>query len=125
MAPNLIILLAFNIIFSSIIAYYIGKKRIIGFRWSFLFSFFSSPIIGLIISISSRKKTDYVNIPPSVSKKRWGYVLITISTLGLIQIVQIYLKGDTPDAVNSSYILIFMTWGLFLLERSKGLINNG
>src|SRR5690606_41581465 len=103
----------------------IVKKMIVDFSWSIQFSFCSSTIIGLIISISSKKKTDFVNIPPSVSKKRWGYVLITISTLGLIQIVQIYLKGDTPDAVNSSYILIFMTWGLFLLERSKGLINNG
>ena len=33
-----------------------GKKRKIGFGWSFAFSIFLSPIIGLIITLSSKKK---------------------------------------------------------------------
>jgi hypothetical protein len=33
----------------------LGKKRKIGFGWSFALSFFLSPIIGLIITLLSKK----------------------------------------------------------------------
>lgn len=34
----------------------LGKSRKIGFGWSFALSLFLSPIIGLIITLSSKKK---------------------------------------------------------------------
>jgi len=34
----------------------LGKKRKIGFGWSFALSLFLSPIIGLIITLCSKKK---------------------------------------------------------------------
>jgi uncharacterized membrane protein HdeD (DUF308 family) len=41
----------------------LGKKRKIGFGWSFALSFFLSPIIGLIITLCSKKNDiDFVDI---------------------------------------------------------------
>lgn len=41
----------------------LGKKRKIGFGWSFALSLFLSPIIGLIITLFSKKKeVDFVEV---------------------------------------------------------------
>ena len=41
----------------------LGKKRKIGFGWSFALSIFLSPIIGLIITLLSKKKdVDFVDV---------------------------------------------------------------
>jgi hypothetical protein len=41
----------------------LGKKRKIGFGWSFALSIFLSPIIGLIITLFSKKKdVDFVDV---------------------------------------------------------------
>lgn len=41
----------------------IGSKRKIGFGWAFAFSFFLSPIIGLIIVLCSKKKdVEFIDI---------------------------------------------------------------
>lgn len=41
----------------------VGKNRKIGFGWSFILSLFLSPIIGLIITLFSKKKDiDFVDV---------------------------------------------------------------
>jgi len=39
----------------SVLVGLIGKKRKIGFGWSFAFSIFLSPLIGLVITLNSKK----------------------------------------------------------------------
>lgn len=47
----------------SILIGQLGKKRKIGFGWSFALSLFLSPIIGLIITLFSKKKdVDFVDV---------------------------------------------------------------
>lgn len=41
-----------------LIAHYLGRERKIGFAWSFFFSIFPNPIVGLIITLLSRKIFD-------------------------------------------------------------------
>jgi hypothetical protein len=41
-----------------LIAHFLGSKRKIGFGWSFFFSIFPNPLVGLIITMLSRKKFD-------------------------------------------------------------------
>jgi uncharacterized protein YacL len=43
------------LIFSALVGL-VGKNRKIGFGWSFVLSLFLSPIIGLIITLLSKKK---------------------------------------------------------------------
>ena len=41
----------------------LGKKRKIGFGWSFFFCLFLSPIIGLFITLASKKKeVEFVDV---------------------------------------------------------------
>ena len=48
-----------NIFISFLIAEYIGTKRNIGFGWSLFFCLFLSPLIGLLITLLSRKKMEF------------------------------------------------------------------
>ncbi|WP_396199546.1 hypothetical protein [Flavobacterium sp.] len=60
MAQFIILLLLLGI--ASLIGQ-LGKNRRIGFGWSFALSFFLSPIIGLIITLCSKKNDiDFVDI---------------------------------------------------------------
>jgi uncharacterized membrane protein len=43
------------LVFAFLIAHFLGRKRKIGFGWSFFFSIFPNPIVGLIITLLSRK----------------------------------------------------------------------
>ena len=53
----------FILLLMAIISYGIGSKRKIGFGWAFAFSFFLSPIIGLIIVLCSKKKdVEFIDI---------------------------------------------------------------
>jgi hypothetical protein len=45
-----------NVFLSFLIAEYLGSKRNIGFGWSLFFCLFFSPLLGLIITLLSRKK---------------------------------------------------------------------
>jgi len=46
------------LVFAFLIAHFLGSKRKIGFGWSFFFSIFPNPIVGLIITLLSRKTFD-------------------------------------------------------------------
>lgn len=52
---EVIIIFILDIFISFLIAYFLGSKRKIGFGWSFFFSIFPNPIIGLIITLLSQK----------------------------------------------------------------------
>ncbi|MFW6272982.1 MAG: hypothetical protein ACOC2U_04290 [bacterium] len=50
-----VVVLLVGIVIAALIGQ-LGKKRKIGFGWSFALSLFLSPIIGLIITLASKKK---------------------------------------------------------------------
>ena len=44
---------------------FIGKKRRIGFGWAFAASLFINPLIGLIITLCSKKnETEFIDVEP-------------------------------------------------------------
>ncbi len=102
-------------------AHFLGRKRQIGFGWSFFFCLFLSPIGGLIITMLSRKYYD-PNPEPSNSKKVWGWILIvwfSLSVLGLIM----RLGSGRVDAIALNTLIMeigFIGLGYYLIELSKG-----
>lgn len=57
-----VLALIFNIAVSLLVAL-LGKKRTIGWGWSFVLCLFLSPIIGLIITLCCKKKSvDFVDV---------------------------------------------------------------
>jgi len=117
MMPKLLIV----IFFAFVVAHFIGKRRLIGFKWSFLFSLVLSPIIGLIISLSSRKNDGLTKIQPSETKKRWGYALLILSVLSAVKILMDFIESNDIKSFEFVFCFVAFIWGGFLLERSKGL----
>lgn len=40
----------------------LGRKRKIGFGWAFAISFFINPLIGLIVVLCSKEKTEFIDM---------------------------------------------------------------
>lgn len=56
------------LIILSVLIGQIGKNREIGFGWSFALSLFLTPMIGLIITLFSKKKdVDFIDIKKNVN----------------------------------------------------------
>lgn len=101
------------------IAHFLGRKRQIGFGWSFFFSIFLSFFGGLIVTMLSPKYYE-PNPAPSNSKKIWGWILIVLCGLGAVGSLVRIAAGDTA-AFNTLSVGIGLTGlGFYLLELSKG-----
>jgi hypothetical protein len=103
------------------IAHFLGRKRQIGFGWSFFFCLFLSPIGGFITTMLSRKYYES-NPEPSSSKKIWGWVLIVLFALSTIgQLVRLGSGHGDSNSINALFMAIgFVGLGFYLIELSKG-----
>lgn len=103
------------------IAHFLGRKRQIGFGWSFFFCLFLSPIGGFITTMLSRKYYD-PNPEPSNSKKVWGWILIVLFSLSVLgQILQLGSGHGDASALNALFMAIgFIGLGFYLIELGKG-----
>ncbi len=113
-------------IFPFIISYFLATKRNIGFAWSFFFCMFLTPIIGLIITMSSG-----TNNVSTYSKnntiKIWAFILIwlfSLSALGLLIII--LSKYNIGSFQITTFILSIGLIGLgfYLLGLFKGKVFN-
>lgn len=112
------------IIFGSIafaIAHFLGRKRQIGFGWSFFFCLFLSPIGGFITTMLSRKYYD-PNPEPSDAKKAFGWILIVLGFLSLFgQIIRLGNSIGNANSINGLFMAIgIIGLGYYLIELSKG-----
>jgi hypothetical protein len=117
----MVLLILVSVGFAFSIAHFLGRKRQIGFGWSFFFCLFLSPIIGFIITMLSKKYYD-PNPKPSKSKKIWGWILILIFSLGVLgQLMRLGSgKGDV-DVLNALFFGVGLVGlGYYLIELSKG-----
>jgi len=103
------------------IAHFLGRKRQIGFGWSFFFCIFLSPFIGFITTMLSRKYYD-INPKPSKSKKIWGWILIALCSLSLLGQLNNLKSGNfSESALGTLFMTIgFIGLGYYLNELSKG-----
>jgi hypothetical protein len=103
------------------IAHFLGRKRQIGFGWSFFFCLFLGPIGGFITTMLSRKYYD-PNPEPSNSKKVWGWILIVLFSLGALgQILRLVSGYGDARALNALFMSIgCIGLGFYLIELGKG-----
>lgn len=91
-----ILLLLFGILTDcllSILVGLIGRKRHIGFGWSFVISLLLTPFIGLIITLLSDQLTDY-------QKRNWGCLGYVLSLLAFIIIALLVVLIISFASVN-------------------------
>lgn len=108
--------------FGFAIAHFLGRKRQIGFGWSFFFCIFFSPLGGLFATLLS-SKYDNPDLEISNSKKIWGWVVIVFFSLSLLGQLNWISEGikTAAGAMNEISISIGgIGLGIYLIERSKG-----
>lgn len=60
-SENLLIIGAIYLTLCFCIAWFWGRKRKVGFMWSFVFSLLMTPLVGIAITLAGRKrKGDYI-----------------------------------------------------------------
>ena len=109
--------------FAYLIAQYLGRNRQIGFGWALFFSFFLSPIGGIIITILSPKNFEN-NQEPSSTKNIIGWILIVFFSFNVL--MKIFTLENVPTEhlsmqINSISIGFgFIGLGYYLILLSKG-----
>ena len=121
-----IVILAVFIVISIVISYYLGRNRQIGFRWSLFFCIFLNPVIGLIITLLSRK---YYKAKPSKGKKIFGQVLAIPFSLFLIPAIFGIINEPNGNFYLANIQLLSFSLGMiglgfYLMELGKGKILN-
>lgn len=99
------------LIFSFLLAYFIGRERRIGFGWSFLLSF-TLPLVGGFLTVFSKE-------PGSKPRKR-SVTLMIIGVLSAFSAFKTFLKFLGEDVRrngwgNIEYVSVMPSFGLFVL----------
>ena len=109
------------IIFSFLIAEFLGKKRQISFGWSFFFCLFLSPLIGFFITIGSNH-INKTRPKPSQTQRIAGILILLVSLFGgATQLSSIFNEDNGGE--NIRYFLFsigFSGLGYYLYELGKG-----
>ena len=116
-----IVFLFFFIGLAFLIAYFLGKKRQIGFGWSFYFCVFLTPIVGFIITMLSKKYYDS-NPKPSKTLKIIGWILVVWGSLALLgQSGKLQSDPNNISTINGIFGVIgFIGVGAYLIQLSEG-----
>lgn len=113
---EILVILAIYGVLAFVIAHFLGRKRQIGFGWSFFFCFFLNPIVGFIASMLSRKYND-TKPEPSYSKKVWGFILICFSLFAISRPLE-YIDAST--ALTLLMYIGSFGLGYYLIKLGKG-----
>ena len=110
-----------SVLFGLLIAHFLGRKRQIGFGWSFFFCLFLNPIIGFIITMLSRKYYDD-DPAPSQAKKVIGGIVIAFFSLSALGTLFAASAGEASEAaIQAMFMAIgFIGLGYYLIELGKG-----
>ncbi|MDK2909102.1 MAG: hypothetical protein PWR20_669 [Bacteroidales bacterium] len=123
---NLVFPFILALILSWLIANSLGRKRHIGFGWSFFFSLVYTPFLGFFITLLSRK-VDKPYPEPSKLKNIIGIIFMLFGIIAIILLFAsifenpeiLYLfKGRIGLVFNHSIGLTGL--GYYLIQRSKG-----
>jgi len=118
----LLVQLAINLVIGGLVAWFLGRKRIIGFGWSLFFSCALTFLIGFIITMLS-PKYESANLGKSKIRLVFGWILLT---LGVFMVWAVYrvLTTDQPldnfNGFSVGSIVAAIGGGIYLIKRSKG-----
>ena len=117
MEENLSIYLFISVILSYLLAYYIGRKREIGFWLSFTISVIATPIIGFVATIISKKLNNFKEI--TNQKIVFGWMFIIVYSIVIMSQVIIFIKEkeSVTEFIKTIAISIFMLGLGFYLKK--------
>jgi hypothetical protein len=106
---NSLIFIIFNLIISFLVAFFIARKRRIGFFGSFLFSVSLGSLFGFIITLFSGRIGSPIP-KPNLFKRTLGVI---ICALGLIWLVYWGNDGLNEDVLNRVHPIQVVGWTVF------------
>ena len=112
--PQIIILGIINFL----IAYFLGKKRQIGFWWSFILGFFLMPIVSIFVVLSSKKNNENYNAKTK-SNENWGWFLIIFSSMSLIGQYMSFQDRVSTSSKGMTFSFGFLLLGIYLFDLEK------
>lgn len=118
----LLVQLAVNLVIGGVVAWFLGRKRIIGFGWSLFFSCSLSFLFGFIVTMLS-PKYETANLTNSKTRRIIGWVILL---LGIFMVWAVYRAITTGQALESfngfsvGLIAALIGGGIYLIKRSKG-----
>ena len=98
------ILLALNITIGILVGVYIGNKRLVGFMWSFFFSLFFNFIVGITITLFSRKTNGKKTYSSKVASTWKSLLTVVFSLLSIASFV--IAKFNLEPVYNGVYEVI-------------------
>lgn len=100
---EIVVYLIVSALIGYIIAYFLGKKRRIGFYWSLFFSIFLTPIFGFFVTIFSNK--DLRDDPnPNFLKRIVGKFLIVIGSSVILVLLNDLISNRTNKIDSNIYL---------------------
>jgi len=112
--------LIFNMLIGVFIAWFLGRKRIIGFGWSFFFCCLNF-LFGLIITWMSPIYQS-ADLSPSTLRKVLGWLMILFGALGFWGVIYAIATGRNTESLGGSLVLVpaLIGGGIYLIKRSSG-----
>ena len=104
-----------------VVAYFLGRKRHIGFGWSLFFSLFFSPIIGFLVTMLSPKYYD-PNPEPSKTKRVFGWLIVVLFGVGLfVSPIAVGMEEGLAGGMRMFFVGVGMVGvGAYLIGRGRG-----
>lgn len=101
------------------IAYYVGRKRQIGFWWSLIFYITASPLFGIIITFLCKRTKEE---PPKKSKVKIiiGWILSVVFAILFFANIKIVFQSVYRVFTVVAYFL----FGIYLIGIGKGKVFN-
>lgn len=118
----LTIQLVINLVIGGIVAWFLGRRRIIGFGWSLFFSCSLSFIFGFIVTMLS-PKYESANLANSKARLIIGWVLLLLGIFMVWAVFRVITTGQELDSFNNfsvGIIAALIGGGIYLIKRSKG-----
>jgi len=112
--------LTFNLFVGGIVAWFFGRKRVIGFGWSLYFSSLNF-LFGLIITLLSLKYRED-NQNPSTPRKVIGWLLLLFGLVGLWGVLNTISAGGGIESLATSvaFVPALIGGGIYLIKRGSG-----
>lgn len=102
------------------IAYFWGRKRKIGFAWSFFFGTLLTPIASLLAIVLSPNLNERISTP-SKTKRIIGRILLVVSSLGMLSGLGAEYNKTFEDYFSHFATFIGMIGlGIYLIKLGKG-----
>ena len=114
--------LMINLTIGGIIAWFLGRKRVIGYGWSLFFCALNV-ILGFIVTMLSSKYKN-ANLRESKVRRVFGWIMLSLGLFMVWAVYRALTNGQNMEIsglASIGYVIALIGGGIYLLKRAKGI----